>query len=68
MLIVPPIEIDVECHNAAGDHACDQCPAEGEKKKKPHRFGIRKRIQLPEQDGVSVGDRSMNELLKCVFW
>lgn len=29
MLVVPPIEINVECHNAAGDHARDQCPVEG---------------------------------------
>lgn len=47
MLVVPPIEINVECHNASGDHACDQGPVE----EKEQRFRIPKIIpQLPQED------------------
>ena len=53
MLVVPPIEINVECHNASGDHACDQGPAE----EKEDRFRILKIIpQLPQQDSVVKTD------------
>ena len=31
MLVVPPVEINVECHNTARDHACDQSPEEQQK-------------------------------------
>lgn len=31
MLVVPPVEINVECHNTARDHACDQSPEEQRK-------------------------------------
>lgn len=64
MLVVPPIEINVECHNAAGDHARDQRPEE-----RGNKSWITKRIpQWPEQqqDGTSVRDCSMNEL-SCVM-
>uniref|UniRef100_A0A671VBP2 Serine/threonine-protein kinase DCLK2 n=1 Tax=Sparus aurata TaxID=8175 RepID=A0A671VBP2_SPAAU len=30
-LVVPPVEINVECHNTARDHACDQSPEEQRK-------------------------------------
>lgn len=29
VLVVPPVEVDVESHDAAGHHASDQSPAEG---------------------------------------
>lgn len=37
MLLVPPIEINVECHDASGDHARDQGPVE-EKEQKNSEF------------------------------
>lgn len=32
VLVVPPVEVDVERHDAAGDHACDQSPEERNRK------------------------------------
>lgn len=48
MLLVPPIEINVECHDASGDHARDQGPVEEKEQKK---FRISKIIpRLPQED------------------
>lgn len=53
MLVVPPIEINVECHNASGDHACDQGPVEV----KEQKFKISKIIpQLPQENSVLETD------------
>lgn len=34
MFVVPPVEIDVKCHNAARGHACNQSPKEQQNHKK----------------------------------
>lgn len=34
MLIVPPVEIDIKCHDTARGHARDQSPEEQQKKHK----------------------------------
>lgn len=53
MLLVPLIEINVECHNASRDHACDQGPVE----EKEQRFRIPKIIpHLPQEDSVEETD------------
>lgn len=53
MLVVPPIEINVECHNASGDHACDQGPVEEKEQRFKHNSSI-------TSGGLSGRDWSMN--------
>lgn len=57
MLVVPPVEINVECHNASRDHACDQGPAEGK------RNTLRILYPLsPQEDSVEA---TLNDQFKC---
>lgn len=41
MLVVPPVEIDVKCHDTARGHACDQSPEEQQNHEKKVQKSIK---------------------------